>query len=166
MKVTVFIGKDAPRTPAVEALRHEHAAVRFEFKAHSLALMKMTGWDQGVATQVMECLVLAYEIGAAERWNGGRDKGERPAGPPEALAVPWHRIIALTQDKRAAALVERAFQLGWARNKPRSMGAPKKSAGATVMELMKRTGKEENDKRERWRLRKRLRKLVEEFRSS
>ena len=53
----------------------------------------------------------------------------------------------------------------WERNKRTRGGAPKKTAGATVLNLKARTGKTENDKRERWRMRKRLEKMVEAFRS-
>jgi len=165
MKVTVCIGKDAPRTPAIEALRHEHTAMVSEFKAMTFALMKMTNWSEGTAKLVMERLVLAYEIGATHReWRvGTKMKGKKLTALPEALARLCREVQVLTGDERAAVLVERAFLFGWERNKPRDAKAPKKSAGATVVELV--IGRGRVDKRERWRLRKRLEKMVEEFRS-
>jgi len=148
-----------------EALRCERGAVISEFKELTTALMEMTGWSESVAMFVMERLILAYEIGADAREAGGRAKGEKLTAPPASLAHPWREVYALTRDGRAAALVERAFRLGWKRNKRSECKRPKKTAGTTVMELMKRTGKTENDKRERWRLRMRLKRMVEEFRS-
>jgi hypothetical protein len=88
MKVTVYIGKDAPRTPAVKALRCEHDAVVAAFKAMTFALMKMTGWTEGTAMLVTERLVLAYYIGVTLRARrvGTKMKGKKLTAPPEALA--------------------------------------------------------------------------------
>lgn len=165
MKATVYIGTGTPRTPAVEALRHEHAAVVCEFKAMTFALMEKTGWSEGTAMLVMEHLILAYEIGASlrERRVGTKMKGKKLTAPPEALVRPWREVIVVTGDERAAALVEQAFLLGWKRNKPRNATAPKKTAGATFAELV--SGRGQLDKRERCRLRKRLDSMAQEFRS-
>jgi hypothetical protein len=149
-----------------EALRCERDAVISEFKQWTAVLMEETGWNEGVAMLVGQHLILAYEIGAELRGPGRRKKGERPAGPPEALRRLCHEAYALTGDKRAAALVERAFLIGWERNRRKGRsGAPKKTAGATVMELMKRRSRTENDKRERYRMRKRLAMMIQELRS-
>lgn len=148
-----------------EALRYERDAVISEFKELTSALMEMTGWSEGVAMLVMERLILAYEVGVELRESRvcGRLVGKKLTVPPAALGKPWREVYALTRDPRAVALVEQAFLVGWKRNKRNSDGAPKKTAGATVMELENGRGK--GDKRERWRMRKRLRKMVEEFRS-
>jgi hypothetical protein len=167
MKVTVCIGKDAPRTPAVEALRCEHHAVFLEFKAMTFALMERMGWSEGTAILVMQHIVHAYEIGAAlrDRRVGFKMKGKKLTAPPEALAKPWREVYVLTGDKQAVVWVEQAFLIGWQRNKRSDGGAPKKSAGATVLELMKRTGETKDDRRTVDRMRKRLKQMVEEFRS-
>jgi hypothetical protein len=144
-----------------DALRGERDAVISEFKEWTAALMKMTGRKEGVAMLVMERLILAYEIGAEMRERGGRGVGKKLAAPPEALARPRREVYALTRDRRAVALVDQAFLIGWKRNKRTRDGAPKKTAGATILELMKRTV----DKRGRYRMRKRLQKMVEGFRS-
>ena len=144
-----------------EALRGERDAVISEFKELTAALMKMTGWNEGVAIFVMERLILAYAIGAELLERGGRRVGEQLAAPPEALGRPWREVYALTRDKRAVALVEQAFLAGWKRNKRTRDGAPRKTAGATVAELMKPTV----DKQGRYLMRKRLQKMVEGFRS-
>jgi len=148
-----------------EALRCERDAVVAEFKAMTFALMKMRGWTEGTAMLVTERLILAYDIGAEAREAGGRGVGERPAAPPEAVARLCREVYALTGDMRAAALVERAFLIGWKRNKRSDGGAPEKTAGATVIELMRRTGKDYDDTRARWRMPKRLEKMVKEFMS-
>jgi hypothetical protein len=148
-----------------KALRGERDAVISEFKELTAALMKITGWNEGVAMFVIERLILAYEIGVEVRERGGRSVGKKLAAPPEALGRPWREVYVITRDKRAVALVEQAFLAGWKRNKRTGDGAPKKTAGATVLNLKKQTGKTENDKRERWRMRKRLEKMVEGFRS-
>lgn len=150
------------------ALRCERDAVISEFNVWAAALMKMTGWREGVAMLVMERLILAYEIGASLRESrvGFKMKGKKLTAPPASLARPWREVYALTGDMRAAALVERAFLIGWERNKRSEGGAPRKTAGGTVMELMKRTGKTENDRRARRRMRERLEKTVKEFQSS
>jgi hypothetical protein len=150
------------------ALRCERHAVISEFNVVWVpALMKMTGWREGIAMLVMARLILAYEIGASLRESPVRFKmkGKRLTAPPEALARPWREVYALTEDIRAVALVERAFLIGWKRNKRSDGGAPKKTAGATVIELMKRTGETKDDRRTVDRMRKRLKKMVEEFRS-
>jgi hypothetical protein len=150
-----------------EALRCERDAVISEFKELTTALMVMTGWSEGVAMFVMERLILAYEIGVELRESRvcSRLVGKKLTVPPAALGKPWREVYALTRDPRAVALVEQVFLVGWERNKRSSDGAPKKTAGATVMELMKRTDQTENDKRERWRMGKRLKKMIQEFRS-
>lgn len=150
-----------------EALRCEREAVISEFGELTTALMKMTSWSKGVAMFVMERLILAYEIGIELRESrvASRLVGKKLTVPPEALRAPWREVYALTRDKRAVALVEQAFLAGWKRNKRSSGGAPNKTAGYTVLRLMKRTEKTDDNKRERWRMRKRLRKMVEQFRS-
>jgi hypothetical protein len=148
-----------------EALRCERDAVISEFKQWTAELMEMTGWSDGVAMLVMERLIVAYEIGVELRESRVRRRlvGKKLTVPPAALGKPWREVYALTQDPRAAALVEQAFLAGWERNRRSSDGAPKKTAGATVVEL--KNGRGKGDKRERWRLRKRLKELIEEFRS-
>lgn len=148
-----------------EALRYERDAVISEFKKRTSALMEKTGWSDGVAMFVMERLILAYEIGVELRESRVRRRlvGKKLTVPPAALGKPWREVYALTQDTRAVALVEKAFLFGWERNRRSDGGAPKKTAGATVMEL--KNGRGKDDKRERWRLRKRLKELIEKFRS-
>jgi hypothetical protein len=131
-----------------EALRCERDAVISEFKERTTALMEMTGWSEGVATLVMERLILAYEIGVELRESRVRSGlvGKKLTVPPAALGEPWREVYALTRDPRAVALVEQAFLIGWERNKRSGDGAPKKTAGATVMELKNGRGKGDNSR--------------------
>ena len=148
-----------------EALRYERDAVISEFKGLTTALMEKTGWSEGVAMLVMERLILAYEIGVELRESRVRSRlvGKKLTVPPAALGELWREVGVLTRDPRAVALVEKAFLKGWARNKRNSDGAPKKTAGATVVEL--KNGRGKDDKHERWRQRKHLKKLIERFRT-
>jgi hypothetical protein len=155
MKVTVYIGKDAPRTPSVEALRFEHTAMISEVKAMTFALIQRTGWSKDTAIRAMEHIILAYEIGI---W--AREKKDRAKGL-EALGKQRREVCVLTGDERAAALVDNAFLYGWKRNKPRPRNAPKKTAGATFVELV--SGRGRLDKQERYRLRKRLITIAQEL---
>lgn len=151
-----------------EALRCERDAVASAFKEMVAEAVRRKGWNEGVAIRVTERLILAYEIGVALRESRVHSRlvGDKLTAPPEALKRPWREVRALTRDERAVILVEKAFMAGWKRNRRRGRdGAPKKTAGATVMELMKRRNRTENDKRERYRMRKRLAAMIQELRS-
>jgi hypothetical protein len=152
-----------------EALRCERDAVISEFKQWTAVLMEETGWNEGVAAFVTKRIIRAHEIGIALRESrvGTKMKGKKLTAPPAAFVLELQReVYALTQDPRAVVFVELAFLSGWERNRRDDGGAPKKTAGATVLSLMKRrTGKSENDRRFRLRVRERLEKIIEEFRS-
>lgn len=151
-----------------QTIRGEHEAVRSAFVAWARRLREKFGWDAFVALHVMQRLTLAYEIGAELRESriGGGLVGEKLSIPPELLRVLYALCCearALTGDIRAVVQVKYAFHAGWKRNRRGNGGAPKMTAGSTVIELMKRTEKTESDARYRYRARVRLKKMTEEF---
>jgi hypothetical protein len=162
---------------AVEALRRERANVVAEFKAMTFALMKMTGWRESVAMLVMERLIKAYEIGAElhESRTNKELKGKKLGKPPAEIGRLGCEVFRLTRSTNAALLVAKAFLIGWDRDRKRNRarpgqpkgGAPKKSAGATVVDLLKLERRVKKDgklsvenKTKRYKLRKRLSEIA------
>jgi hypothetical protein len=133
--------KKVLRTPrVVDALYREGVAIASEFKELVAEAVRRKGWNEGVAARVTECVILAYEIGAELRDHVGRGAGDKPPSPPpEALWRPWREVRAVTRDERAGMLVEQAFLIGWKRNKRPLGGAPKKTIGAALLDVMQRT---------------------------
>jgi hypothetical protein len=80
---------------------------------------------------VTERLILAYEIGVALRESRVHSRlvGNKLTAPPEELAQPWREVYTLTGDRRAVALVEQAFLIGWKRNRRRGRGGAPMSSG-------------------------------------
>jgi hypothetical protein len=129
-------------TPGVaKALYSEALAVASAFEEHAAEAVRRKGWNEGVARQVVQRLIRAFEIGADLRDLVGRGAGDGPPSPPpEALGQLRREVCALAQDNRAAALVDHAFLLGWKRSKrSKRPGAPKKTFGAALLEMLQRT---------------------------